>query len=56
MELLLYRGKVALERGSKYGEAGLGYLRLNVTCPRSVLAEGIDRITRALTAAKKEQQ
>lgn len=48
MEELLATGKVALEPGSKYGEAGLGYLRLNVACPRAVLADGINRMAAAL--------
>ncbi|ANU09627.1 Fis family transcriptional regulator [Planococcus antarcticus DSM 14505] len=49
MEQLLFTGKVALEPGSKYGSAGLGYLRLNAACPRATLSEGIDRIAFALT-------
>ena len=53
MKKLLLLGKVALEPGSKYGAAGLGYLRLNVACPQTVLAEGIDRIVYALTVNDK---
>ncbi|KAA0959218.1 pyridoxal phosphate-dependent aminotransferase [Planococcus sp. ANT_H30] len=49
MKKLLFTGKVALEPGSKYGSAGLGYLRLNAACPRATLADGIDRIALALT-------
>lgn len=48
MEKLLQDGKVALEPGSKYGEAGRGFLRLNVACPRSMLEDGIARIIKAL--------
>ncbi|WP_211656138.1 MalY/PatB family protein [Planococcus alpniumensis] len=54
MDLLLTHGKVALEPGSKYGEAGLGYLRLNVACPRPVLEDGVNRIAFALTKEKKQ--
>ncbi len=50
MKKLLLTGKVALEPGSKYGPAGLGYLRLNAACPRATLSEGIDRIVLALTS------
>lgn len=50
MKKLLSVGKVALEPGSKYGVAGLGYLRLNAACPRATLTEGIDRIALALTS------
>lgn len=48
MDKLLNVGKVALEPGSKYGEAGTGFLRLNVACPPSVLEDGINRIIKAL--------
>ena len=48
MKKLLHDGKVALEPGSKYGEAGKGFLRLNVACPRSMLEDGVARIIKAL--------
>lgn len=48
MSKLLHEGKVALEPGSKYGEAGKGFLRLNVACPRSMLEDGVARIIKAL--------
>ena len=48
MDKLLNDGKVALEPGSKYGEAGTGFLRLNVACPRSMLEEGVAGIIKAL--------
>ena len=48
MAKLLHDGKVALEPGSKYGEAGTGFLRLNVACPRSTLDDGVARIIKAL--------
>lgn len=48
MSKLMHEGKVALEPGSKYGEAGKGFLRLNVACPRSMLEDGVARIIKAL--------
>lgn len=48
MKKLLHDGKVALEPGSKYGEAGKGFLRLNVACPRSILEDAVARIQKAL--------
>lgn len=48
MERLLEKGKVALEPGSKYGEAGRGFLRMNIACPRQTLEDGVSRIIRAL--------
>ncbi len=34
--------------GREYGEAGEGFLRMNVACPRSVLADGLNRLKSAL--------
>lgn len=48
MKKLLQDGKVALEPGSKYGESGRGFLRLNVACPRAMLEDGVSRIIKAL--------
>ena len=55
MDFLLHKGKIALEPGTKYGEAGAGYLRLNVACPRPILAEGIDRLVSALTNINQQK-
>lgn len=49
MDLLLNKGKLALDPGSKYGEAGIGFLRMNVACPRSILEDGVSRFITALT-------
>lgn len=49
MNLLLTKGKLALEPGSKYGQAGTGFFRMNVACPRSILKDGVDRFIKALT-------
>ena len=48
MHQLLHIGKVALEPGTKYGEAGRGFLRMNVACPFETLQDGIKRIKKAL--------
>lgn len=48
MDLLLNKGKLALEPGSKYGEPGRGFLRMNVACPRSILEDGVLRFITAL--------
>ncbi|QTD42684.1 MalY/PatB family protein [Sporosarcina sp. Te-1] len=48
MEKLLTKGKLALEPGTKYGEAGRGFLRMNVATPRSVVEDGVKRFIRAL--------
>jgi cystathionine beta-lyase len=49
MDKLLTKGKLALEPGSKYGESGIGYLRMNVACPRQILEDGVLRFITALT-------
>ena len=43
-EFLLTRAKVALNAGYTFGPGGEGFGRLNMACPRSVLAEGLGRI------------
>lgn len=47
-ELLLKTGKVALHIGSKFGENGEGFLRMNIACPKSTIIEGMDRLVTAL--------
>ncbi|MCR5291994.1 MAG: pyridoxal phosphate-dependent aminotransferase [Eubacterium sp.] len=34
--------------GAAYGEAGRGYLRMNVACPRSYVEDGLDRLKRGI--------
>jgi cystathionine beta-lyase len=48
MKLLLEKGKLALEPGSKFGENGAGFLRMNIACPRETLKDGLDRFVKAL--------
>lgn len=44
----LIRNNVVLTDGLIYGEEGLGYLRLNIGCPRATLEEGLSRIEKAV--------
>ncbi len=46
-ELLIEKGKVWLNEGTVYGEAGEGFMRLNIACPRDVLQEGLNRLKTA---------
>lgn len=48
MNRLLDEG-VALDPGKKFGEAGNGFLRINIACPKDTLLEGLHRIKRAFT-------
>lgn len=49
MDLLLTKGKLALEPGTKYGEGGDGFLRMNVACPRATVEDGVARFKFALS-------
>jgi len=46
----LERAKVALNDGKLFGPGGEGFVRLNFACPRSLLADGIERMARALSS------
>lgn len=48
MTRLLHKGKIALEPGSKYGDSGLGFLRMNVACPPALVQDGVSRFIHAL--------
>lgn len=48
MQRLLENGKLALEPGSKYGEEGCGFLRMNVACSLDTVKDGVQRFKKAL--------
>ncbi|MEO4054326.1 MalY/PatB family protein [Solibacillus sp. CAU 1738] len=48
MDRLLSIGKLALEPGTKYGEAGRGFLRMNIACPLATVEDGVARFKTAL--------
>jgi cystathionine beta-lyase len=47
--------KVGLDAGTKFGESGAGFQRINIACPQAILKEALERIHKAITAhlAKK---
>jgi cysteine-S-conjugate beta-lyase len=45
----LDKARVALHDGTLFGPGGQGFVRLNFGCPRSLLAEALDRMREALT-------
>jgi cysteine-S-conjugate beta-lyase len=47
--LLVEKGKLALEPGTKYGPGGEGFVRMNIACPRETLKEGLKRLKLALS-------
>lgn len=48
-KLLQEKGKVRINEGSMYGQAGEGFIRINIACPRQTLMEGLSRLRQALT-------
>ena len=48
-ERLEMEQKVMLNAGAMYGAAGEGFLRINLACPKTVLAEGLERIEKVLS-------
>ena len=47
-ELMIEKGNVWLNEGTVYGEAGEGFMRLNIACPRVTLQEGLNRLKKAI--------
>ena len=45
---LLEQDKLMLSPGTLYGAEGEGFLRLNIACPRSLLADGLQRLKNGL--------
>ena len=49
---LLHDGKLRVNEGSTYGEAGEGFIRMNIACPRVILKEGLDRLLKTVNSLK----
>lgn len=47
---LLEKEKLLLNDGSMYGEAGEGFVRINIACPRSLLMDALNRLRHAFSA------
>lgn len=45
---LLEREKLQVNEGVIYGEAGEGFIRINIACPRQILVDGLNRLMRVL--------
>lgn len=48
MNMLLDKAHIAVNDGTMFGRQGEGFARLNIGCPRSVLAEALDHIRTAV--------
>jgi len=46
-ELLVEKGKLGLEPGTKYGPGGEGFVRMNLGCTKETLKDGLDRLKKA---------
>ena len=46
-EKLLHEQRLWVSPGTLYGDAGEGFLRINIACPRALLEEGLARLSRA---------
>ncbi len=47
-DLVVNEARVGLDFGHWFGPGGDGFLRLNFACPREILEEGLERISRAV--------
>ncbi len=47
-ELIIHKARLWLDSGKLFGDCGMGFQRINVACPRSVLKEALSRIGNAL--------
>ena len=48
VETLLKEEKLWVNEGSMYGQAGEGFIRINIACPRQLLMEGLSRLRKGL--------
>ena len=45
---LIKKAKIGLDEGTKFGTGGSGFMRMNIACPRSILAEALQRLEEAV--------
>ncbi len=48
----LDQARVAFNDGNNFGQGGAGFVRVNFGCPRSILAEGLEKVRLALQTSK----
>jgi len=51
--IICSRAKLMLFEGHTFGDAGRGFMRLNLACPRKTLQEAVKRLVNALKQAKE---
>lgn len=47
-DFLVNEASLGLSDGALFGEEGVGFQRMNVACPRSLLQNGLENLVRAL--------
>ena len=47
-EKIFEQGNLRINDGQTYGEAGEGFIRINIACPRVLLAEGLERLEKVI--------
>ena len=52
----LLKEKVMINPGTKYGDDGEGFIRINIACPRATLTEGLQRIKTGLVKLLENNQ
>jgi len=49
VNLLIHKAGLGLNDGTAFGADGIGFMRINIGCPRSMLLDGLQRLEKALT-------
>ena len=44
------RAKLGLNDGSTFGTGGVGFMRMNIACPRATLVEALERLEKAVNS------
>lgn len=47
-ELIVKKARLWLDGGTMFGEGGAGFQRVNIACPRSIIAEAMERLYQAI--------
>jgi cystathionine beta-lyase len=55
-KLIVGEAGLWLDRGLMFGEAGRGFERINIACPRTILETALKNLDRAVKALKKVSQ
>ncbi|MBU2551857.1 MAG: pyridoxal phosphate-dependent aminotransferase [Proteobacteria bacterium] len=51
-DFMTHQAEVALDPGHWFGEPGRGFMRMNIGCPRSTLARGLERLAKAVAGRR----